>query len=164
VSWHALRLRPRLALGALAAFVVAVPLTLLALSVRAGWAPVRAVDQDIANGLHEEVLERHWLVDALRFISVALDPWVFRVVVLALVIVLIIRGALRLAWWAAITMAVGGVLGFVLKLVTARARPRFDLPVMTAQGFSFPSGHALNSAVGTLVIVLAVAITSLGKS
>jgi undecaprenyl-diphosphatase len=53
-------------------------------------------------------------------------------------------------------MLTGSFLGFALKLVVARNRPDFDLPLATAPGYSFPSGHALNSAVGVLVLVLAV--------
>jgi undecaprenyl-diphosphatase len=81
---------------------------------------------------------------------------VFRVAVAVLVLVLVWRGARRLAWWAAITMITGSFLGFALKLVFARTRPSFDLPLATAPGYSFPSGHALNSAVGVLVLVLAL--------
>jgi undecaprenyl-diphosphatase len=81
---------------------------------------------------------------------------VFRVAVAALVITLFVRGARRLAWWAAITMATGSALGLVLKLIVARARPSFDLPLATAPGYSFPSGHALNSTVGVLVLLLVV--------
>jgi undecaprenyl-diphosphatase len=53
-------------------------------------------------------------------------------------------------------MATGSALGLLLKLVFARTRPSFDLPLATAPGYSFPSGHALNSAVGVLVLVLAL--------
>jgi undecaprenyl-diphosphatase len=53
-------------------------------------------------------------------------------------------------------MLAGSFLGFALKLVVARTRPDLDLPLATAPGYSFPSGHALNSAVGVLVLVLAV--------
>ncbi len=53
-------------------------------------------------------------------------------------------------------MTAGGMLGFVLKLVMARARPRFDTPTATAPGFSFPSGHAFVSAVAVLVFLLVI--------
>lgn len=154
--WRRLRLRPRLALAALAAFLAAVPVTLLALAARSGWAPVRNFDLDVARGLHRTVGAQQWLVDTLHVLDKALHPWVFRTAVLVLVVVLAKRGAWRLAWWAAITMTTGSVLGFVLKLVVARARPSFDMPLATAPGYSFPSGHVLNSTVGVLVLLLAV--------
>src|SRR5687767_2277506 len=109
--WHSLRLRPRLALAALAAFLVAVPVTFLALAARTGWGPVKRLDLDVADALHTYVGERPWLLDVLHTLDAALHPWVFRATILVLVIVLLVRGALRLAWWAAITMATGSLLG-----------------------------------------------------
>ncbi len=154
--WHRMRLRPRLALAALAAFVLAVPVTLLALAVRTGWGPMRRLDLALADGLHATVGDRSALVDLLKVLDIVLHPWVFRSAVVVLVVVLVWRGARRLAWWAAITMAAGSFLGFALKLVFTRTRPDFDLPLATAPGYSFPSGHALNSTVGVLVLLLAL--------
>jgi undecaprenyl-diphosphatase len=154
--WHRLRLRPRLALAALAGFVIAVPVTLLALATRTGWGPVRNLDLDVAAALHGAVGSRPWLLDLLQVLEGVLHPWVFRMAVAVLVVVLVWRGAVRLAWWAGITMLTGSFLGFALKLLVGRTRPNFDLPLATAPGYSFPSGHALNSAVGVLVLVLAV--------
>jgi membrane-associated phospholipid phosphatase len=151
---HSLRLRPRLALGALAGVLVAVPLALLVLAVRTGWAPVRQLDRGVADGLHGWAAQHPLVVAFFKAIAVMFDPWTFRIAVLVLVVVLLRRGARRLAWWAAVTMTVGSVLGFVLKLAVARARPSFATPEAGAPGFSFPSGHALNSAVGTLVLLL----------
>ncbi|WP_203902335.1 phosphatase PAP2 family protein [Virgisporangium aliadipatigenens] len=153
---HSLRLRPRLVLAALAAFLVAFPLVFLALAVRTGWAPLRRIDHGIAEAVHREVSAHGWAVWLGKAGDVVLHPWVFRVAVLGLVIALIRRKAIRLAWWAGITMAVGSVLGFTLKLAMARARPELADPVAHAPGYSFPSGHALNSAVGVLVLLLAV--------
>ena len=154
--WHRLRLRPRLALAALAAFVIAVPVTLLTLAVRSGWGPVHQLDLWVADYLHGAVGSRPALLSLLLVVQDVLHPRVFRAAVAVLVVVLFVRGARRLAWWAAITMAAGSFLGLALKLLVARTRPSFDLPLDTAPGYSFPSGHALNSAVGVLVLVLAL--------
>lgn len=154
--WHRLRLRPRLALAALAAFLVAVPVTVLALAARNGWTPIRNFDLAVAERFHGTVGDERWLLGTLKLLDTVLHPWVFRAAVVVLVAVLVKRGAWRLAWWAAITMATGSVLGLVLKLIVARARPSFDLPLATAPGYSFPSGHALNSTVGVLVLLLVV--------
>ncbi len=51
-------------------------------------------------------------------------------------------------------MAVGGILGVLLKLLVDRARPAFPEPVAHASGYSFPSGHALNSMLGVGVLLL----------
>ncbi len=68
-SLRSLRLRPRLGLGVLAGFLVAIPLTLLALSVRAGWDPVRDVDRGVADGLHGMVTHESWAVAALKAVQ-----------------------------------------------------------------------------------------------
>jgi undecaprenyl-diphosphatase len=151
------KLPPRVALGALAGFLVGVPLALLATAVRNGWGPLRRLDRAVADGLHAFVATRPGLVRVLDVLAVALQPWVFRLAVAVLVAVLAWRGAYRLAWWAGITMATASLLGWALKLVFTRARPVFDLPVGTAPGYSFPSGHALNSAVGVFVLLVVVA-------
>jgi len=144
----------RVALGALAGFIAGVPLTLLALSVRLRWGPLRRLDHAIADALYDLVSPHAWAARVLDFLATALSPWVFRAAVLVLVLVLVSRGAWRLAWWAGITMFTGSLFGFTLKLVFERTRPQFADPIGTAPGYSFPSGHALNSAVGVLVILL----------
>jgi undecaprenyl-diphosphatase len=65
------------------------------------------------------------------------------------------RGQRRHAVWAVVTVAVGGTLDTPLKELFARARPVFDVPVATAPGYSFPSGHALNTMiVGAGAVIL----------
>ncbi len=70
--------------------------------------------------------------------------------------VLLRRGARRLAWWAAVTTIAGGLTGVALKALVERARPVFPDPVHVSPSWSFPSGHALNSALITAVILLVV--------
>ena len=144
----------RLALGGLAALAVAVPFTLLALLVLGNWAPLARLDARVANNLNAYASDRPHLVDALDTLAVVLDPWVFRVAVLAVAAWLWHRSAGRLAVWAVTTMVIGGVLGIVLKVIVTRARPTFDQPVAHAGGYSFPSGHALNSFLGVGVLIL----------
>ena len=144
----------RLALGGLAALAVAVPFTLLALLVLGKWRPLARLDARVADDLNSYAVARPRLVDALDTLAVVLDPWVFRVAVVGVAGWLWMRGARRLAAWALTTMVIGGVIGVVLKLVVARARPAFDQPVAHAGGYSFPSGHALNSFLCTGVLIL----------
>ena len=157
---------PRLVLGAGAAFLVAVPFTLLMLLVLSEWEPLERLDRGVADDLNNVARADPTLVDALRIGSVALDPWVFRLAVLAVAVWLWRRGARRLALWALITTAIGGVLGVVLKLLVDRARPTFPEPVATASGYSFPSGHALNSmlCVGILILVFLPVLNRAGKT
>jgi membrane-associated phospholipid phosphatase len=148
------RLGSRLALGGLAAFVFAVPFLLLLLLVESQWQPLEELDEDVARELNEVARPRDGLVSALDFGAVALDPWVFRLAVLGTAFWFWTRGRRRLAVWAVVTAAIGGILGVVLKLLVERARPIFDEPVAHAGGYSFPSGHALNSMLCVVILLL----------
>jgi undecaprenyl-diphosphatase len=125
------------------------------LLVESEWEPLQRLDRSVADSLNDVARDDSSLVRTLDVVAVVFDPWGFRVVVLAVTIWLWQRGARRLAVWAAVTMAVGGILGVLLKLLVERARPAFPEPVAHASGYSFPSGHALNSllAVGVLILI-----------
>jgi undecaprenyl-diphosphatase len=155
----------RLGLGAVAAAVVAIPFTLLMLLVLSEWEPLERLDKSVANDLHGYVSGHPTTVDLLEAGSVALDPFVFRGLVLIVAGWLWWRGARRLAIWALVTMALGGILGVVLKLIVERSRPAFPEPITTASGFSFPSGHALNSllCVGIVILAILPALNPVGR-
>ena len=144
----------RLALGALVAVLVAVPFTLLMLLVLSEWEPLDQLDRSVADSLNSAARGDGALVNALDVGAVVFEPMVFRALVLGVAIWLWRRGAKRLAAWSVVTMAVGGILGVVLKLLVNRARPEFPEPVAHASGYSFPSGHALNSMLGVGVLLL----------
>jgi membrane-associated phospholipid phosphatase len=144
----------RLALGGLAALALAVPFTLLALLVLGHWHPLAQLDARIADDLNSYARVRPHLVDVLRILANVLDPWVFRSVVLGVSAWLWRRDARRLAIWAMTTTVIGGVLGTALKVVVSRARPALEQPVAHSSGYSFPSGHAVNSFLCTGVLIL----------
>lgn len=146
----------RLLLGSAVTTVAALPFLGLLLLVRLGYAPLATVDGDLAGGLHGWARERPDVVAGLELLSHVTSPWTFRLLVVVTAGVLWQYGRRRLATWAVVTMAVGGTLAAVLKLVVARARPVFDEPVFVAEGLSFPSGHALNSMLGAAVLLLMV--------
>lgn len=146
----------RLGLGAAAAAVAAIPFTLLMLLVLSEWEPLDRLDKSVANDLHGALLGNATAVNLLDAGSVVLDPFVFRAVVVVLAGWLWWRGARRLAAWALVTMVIGGVLGVVLKHLVERSRPAFPEPVATASGYSFPSGHALNSLLCVGIVILVV--------
>jgi undecaprenyl-diphosphatase len=125
------------------------------LLVESEWEPLQRLDTSVADSLNDVARDDSGLVQALDVVAVVFEPWVFRAVVLGVAVWLWARGARRLAVWAAVTMIVGGILGVLLKLLVERARPTFPEPVAHASGFSFPSGHALNSmlAVGVLLLI-----------
>ena len=63
---------------------------------------------------------------------------------------------------ATVTMTIGTILAVVLKIVVARARPSLPSPVAHAGGYSFPSGHALNSMLGVGVLLM-IGLPLLGR-
>lgn len=155
----------RLLLGAGAAFLVAIPFTLLMVLVLSEWEPLERLDRSVADDLNDVARDSSTLVDVLDVGAVATDPWVFRLVVLAVAVWLWRRGARRLATWAIVTAAIGGVLGGVLKILVERSRPAFPEPVANSGGYSFPSGHALNSmlCVGILILIFLPVLSRAGK-
>jgi undecaprenyl-diphosphatase len=144
----------RLALGGLTAGVVSVPFILLMLLVLSEWEPLARLDRRVADALYDNVRYEPALVSILDVGAVVTDPWVLRAVVLAVAVWLWRRGVRRLAAWAVTTAAIGGVLGVLLKLLVERSRPAFPEPVATASGYSFPSGHALNSMLCAGILLL----------
>jgi membrane protein DedA with SNARE-associated domain/membrane-associated phospholipid phosphatase len=65
---------------------------------------------------------------------------------LVVLVLLARRQYLLLGGWVA-AVAGGGLLDVELKRVFHRTRPVWDVPLLTAPGWSFPSGHALGSLV-----------------
>ncbi len=144
----------RLGLGAAGAVLVAVPFTLLTILVLGRYESLEHADQAVADAFHAQVVPRPWLAGAFEVLADVTDPNVWRAAALVIAVVLWRRGRRRLVAWLAVTMAVGGLLGPLLKTLVARSRPAFDDPVTTASGYSFPSGHALNSMLFAAVIIV----------
>ena len=131
-----------------------VPFALLAVLVAGNWAPLHRLDLGVAETLYSGVAGHPAVIRAMLIWSDVFDPNSLRVAALVLVIWLFRRGARRLALWVTTTMAVGGVLGVLLKLLVGRHRPDLLDPVARAAGYSFPSGHALNAALASGVFLL----------
>jgi undecaprenyl-diphosphatase len=143
-------LGPRLALASLAALLIVVPFTLLLVLVENKWAPLARVDADAAATLTDWAT-RHHLDHFLEVVQSVSQPRWFQVAVAVMALWFLVKGAHRLALWAAVTMTVGGLLGVLLKQLVSRARPVIDQPIVHIGGYSFPSGRALNSMLGVLV-------------
>ncbi|GID33294.1 phosphatase PAP2 family protein [Paractinoplanes brasiliensis] len=151
---HALEIR--LAVAATGAVVLLVPFAVIAALVvgNVGW--LHALDRDVSVPVHDFSAAHPGWAGFMWWWCLVFDPWTWRAAALALVIWLVRRGARPQAWWVAITMIAGGLLGVLLKLLFERERPAFLDPVATAVGYSFPSGHALNNALGAAVVVMAL--------
>jgi membrane protein DedA with SNARE-associated domain/membrane-associated phospholipid phosphatase len=107
--------------------------------------PLTQFDLTIADALHRhsspagvQIAKGVSLLGSPAFIS----AWGLVVVLLLLAR----RQYLLLGGWVA-ALAGGGLLEVELKRVFHRTRPVWDVPQLTATGWSFPSGHAMGSLV-----------------
>jgi membrane-associated phospholipid phosphatase len=150
---HALEIR--VAVASVAAVGLLVPVALLAVLVVGDVDWLHRLDGDVTDSLHHFADGHPGWVFLMKAWSLVFDPNSWRAGALVLAIWLVRRRhAWSLAIWVAVTMAAGGILGAVLKLLVGRHRPDLLEPVARASGYSFPSGHALNNALGAAVFVL----------
>ena len=155
-----LRFAERSVLGLLAVVAIGLGFGVLLLLVRFRWDPLLSVDGGVAQDLNAYVAARPALVDALTVISRLGGRSVMFWLVTAAVVVLLIRRRTRLALYLVVTGLGALVLDPSLKTLVGRLRPVVDLPVASAPGNSFPSGHALGSMVvyGALTLVFLAAV------
>jgi len=160
------RFGARLALTLFVAVPAAVLAGLLAVAVESAWDPFRQLDERTASFLHDHAAGHPLVIKILLRVSDVGGPTPARILIAAVAVVLWLRGAHRLALWAASTMIAGAVLDTVLKSLVDRARPHLPNPFAHAPGASFPSGHALTSALagGILVLVLLPLVGRRGKA
>jgi undecaprenyl-diphosphatase len=136
--------------------VFALPVVLLGFAVRQRFDPLIRADE-AASRAATGFSVRHGLLPLLKVIQVVSLP-IFVYLVATLVVIWVWRSKnLRgRALWAFVTMMIGWGIAGISKPITQRARPVVDDPVPHAQGYSFPSGHAVNItlAAGVLVFLL----------
>ena len=132
---------------------------LVLLAAEGRWEPVENLDTGVAGSLHDAVRDHPSAVRALDVIAQVCGPAVFRVTVAVVAVVLWTRGWRRLAAWCLATVTFGGIVGVAMKYAVARARPVLPDPVAVAPGYSFPSGHALTSALCCGILLVAAAVT-----
>ena len=131
-------------LGVLVVGVVAVPLALL---VRGGYGPLVSADREAIAWAEQAVQDSTVLLRLAQGVTLLGDPVGITVAAAVLALVLWRRGSGRLALYVVAARVGALVLSQGLKHLVDRARPVFDAPVAEALGPSFPSGHALGSAV-----------------
>jgi undecaprenyl-diphosphatase len=148
------------ALGARRALVVLVSVpafllvALIIVAVETSWPPLSRLDASVSGHLHVVAIGHPAWVRIMAAVSLVGSPTVMRSLVAALAVVLWVRGARRLALWAAVTIAAGALVDAVLKPAVGRARPHFADPVASAGGGSFPSGHAFTATLAAGVVLL----------
>lgn len=148
-------------LAALVAVLAAGALFTAALTlVAVEWRPLVQADRAAVAAVNDAVSGTGWLVSALRVatdLGSAVTSWVLLSLTTAW---LLVRRAPRLALWVTVTGLGAAVLDPAIKALVARARPLVEVPVASAPGASFPSGHALGATVtyGVLVLVFLPAV------
>ncbi len=145
----------RLTLVGLAIVLVAVPFSTLTFQVLDEGGLTR-VDGRVADALNRWVQGRAGAVGLLEAISLLGKPIVLAAVVAVVVVWLWRVPRRRAAIFLVATSLGGGLVSTAVKVAVDRPRPAVDHPVATAFGKSFPSGHALGSAVtyGAIVVAL----------
>jgi undecaprenyl-diphosphatase len=133
--------------------IFALPVLVLGFAVRQQFDPLIDVD-DAAIRDATSFSVRHGLVSALEVLQAISQPiWVYVVAVGVVIWVWVAKKLKGRALWAVVTMMAGWAIGVGAKIVVQRERPIVDDSVPHAQGYSFPSGHALNITVAASVLV-----------
>lgn len=115
-----------------------------------GWAWVTRMDSWSLEAMYRLGAERRGWVTGWDVFCTVLGPGAFRLAVLVVIVVALIRRHVRFAMFLLISVELSGVLTEIAKLAADRPRPATAMT--TALGTSFPSGHAL----GVMVAVLAL--------
>ena len=124
--------------------------------VRSRWDPLIDLDDALLTRLVGVTRDNPWLLDAAHVWELVTQPLLLHSIGTALCLwVWLGKGLRTRAWWAFATLMASWVLGLTAKYIFQRARPTIEDPVSEAPGYSFPSGHALNSAAfATTVVIL----------
>lgn len=106
---------------------------------------LQALDRGLARraqGARNEASTRFFLAAAWLGNGVTLGG-----IVAGVAAVLVARRRYRWVAYLVTTAALGGLLNLALKVHYRRARPELSEAIYRAQGYSFPSGHAMGSVV-----------------
>lgn len=122
-----------------------------------GWPWLAAVDAAALDLTFRLGADRPGWVTAWNVLCTVLGPSAFRLVVLIVIVIALVRRRHRLAVFLLLTVELSGVLTELAKYIAARPRP--DTAMVFALSSSFPSGHALGvmvSVAAVLTVVLPV--------
>lgn len=148
------RFGARAVLAAAAIGLVAVPFSLLLLSVEAQWPPLLQADRAARDDLHAYAVAHGGFVTAMEALSTFGRWWAYLICFSVVLTWLLRRRQVRLAWFVVVTVGGSGLVNEVVKAAVHRARPVLADPVAHESGASFPSGHAQGAVVGYAVLLL----------
>jgi membrane-associated phospholipid phosphatase len=117
--------------------------------------PLTKFDASAAQWLHTRLVHNNAADAALKAVSFTGKP-VFLTFVIGLpVLWLWRRRARKLVVFLLVVSLGGSAIDSAVKLAVGRPRPKFDQPIATAFGNSFPSGHSMSSLIcyGALLLV-----------
>ncbi len=148
------RLR-RLARAILTGVAVSIPVAALGYSAHTSLGPVNAFDRDVVSAATEFTRAHPAFHQALTIWQEAFIPrWVYLVATGVCVWVWRARRLTGRALWAFVTMMVCWNLALNVKVLVARDRPSGLEDLVQAPGYSFPSGHATNTAAAATALVI----------
>jgi undecaprenyl-diphosphatase len=112
-----------------------------------GWPPLHRTDLSFDNTLNAWVAARPAVTTTWRVVTNALQPLTWEV--LAVIAAFLLWRAQRRKVALYVLVAIFGTLAWydIVKAAVGRSRPTVPVPLLYAQGASFPSGHAMMSAV-----------------
>ena len=144
----------RLVLVGIAVTLVGIPFGYLLHEVTTD-GPFTKLDSSFAEWLHARLVHNDAARVALNVISFTGKPIFLTPLVGLPCVWLLWRGARKLVVFLAVASIGGGIVDTLVKLAVGRPRPKFDDPIATAFGNSFPSGHSMSSLIcfGALLLV-----------
>lgn len=145
----------RLARAAGYATVTALVLFGVGFLVRSRWDPLISFDDTVIERLTDVTRAHPGFRDALLAWQEAFRPVYLHVVGTVVCLLVWWRTGMRTrAWWAFATLMLSWSVGLGAKYVFQRARPVVEDPVSQAPGYSFPSGHAVNTSAWVTVLLV----------
>jgi undecaprenyl-diphosphatase len=105
-----------------------------------------------------------WLLEGVRDVTSLGGVLLRNLIALGAVVALLFLRLRREALLLALTIGLGWVVDWTIKVLVGRARPTIVPHLTEAGGSSFPSGHSFNSAVVFIAVALAFATLSARES
>jgi undecaprenyl-diphosphatase len=141
--------------GLAAIIAAATGFGVLLLLVRWGWPPLTSFDRGAVDTLNEAFAGNRVVVTALTAITNLGARAILFWMVTVSVAVMLIRRQYPLTVYLVATGLGALILDPAVKVLVGRLRPMVPDPVATAPGYSFPSGHTLDSTVfyGVMLLV-----------